>query len=330
MRFGIFLCSQYHPGDPLDRRLDELLEQAALAEELGYDTLTLGDHHVPEDAYFNLFVTLGALAARTRRVTVASAILLLPLYHPIHVAEAAAMVDIASGGRMALGVGSGYRREEFDALGVAYEQRLARLREGIPLLRRLWGEERVRHDGTHWRFPEVTLHLRPLRGLCPIWVGANSPAAVRAAGTLGDAWITDPAASLERLGELAEIYRGARREAGHADPGEVILFREAYVAPTVREADDTMRPRLEEKYRKYFGWGFGPVREAGVSYDTLRAEGRFIVGDPDECIATLRRYRDALGATEALLRIQPVGMPQSKVLPAIRLFAEAVMPALRE
>lgn len=329
MRFGVFLCSQHHPGDPLDRRLGELLEQAALAEELGYDAVTVGDHHVTEDAYFNTFVMLGALAARTRRASLGTAILLLPLYHPIYVAEAAAMADIASGGRMALGVGAGYRRVEFEALGVPYEERLSRLREGIGILRRLWSEERVRHDGPFWRFPEVTLSLRPLRGLCPIWVGANSPAAARVAGELGDAWVTDPTAPLARLRELAQVYRDARREAGHADAGEIILFREAYVAPTAREADEAVRPHLEEKYRKYFEWGFAPVREAGVSYEVLRGQERFIVGDPDACVASLRRYHEALGAALALLRIQFVGMPQAKVLPAMRLFAEAVMPALR-
>jgi alkanesulfonate monooxygenase SsuD/methylene tetrahydromethanopterin reductase-like flavin-dependent oxidoreductase (luciferase family) len=329
MRFGLFLCSQHHPGDPLDQRLAELLEQAALAEELGYDVLAVGDHHVTEDAYFNTFVVLGALAARTRRVELATAILLLPLYHPIYVAEAAAMADIASGGRMVLGVAAGYRREEFAALGVPYEERLPRLREGIGLLRRLWGEARVRHDGPSWRFPEVTLNLRPLRGRCPIWVGANSPAAARVAGELGDAWVTDPTAPLARLRELAQVYRAARREAGHAGDGEIVLFREAYVAPTAREADAAVRPHLEEKYRKYLEWGFAPVREAGVSYEALRTQERFIVGDPDACVGSLGRYREALGPELTLLRIQFVGMPQAKVLPAMRLFAQAVMPALR-
>jgi probable F420-dependent oxidoreductase len=329
MKFGIFLCSQHHAGDPLEARIAEILEQAQLAEDLGYESLWVGDHHDLEDAYFAPLVTLGAIAARTRRVTLGTSILLLPLYHPVHLAEGVAMVDLISAGRMILGAGAGYRHKEFETFGVPRSERLARLTEGVALLRRLWTEPLVTHHGPYHHLKDVAVHLKPVRRPCPIWLGANSPAAVRAAATVGDGWLTDPTSSLDDLRKFGALYRETRRAAGRQGPENVAVMREAYLARDGAEARETMRPHLVEKYRKYSGWSFSPVVQAGTTYDDLLREERFIIGSPEECLPMLRRLEREIGAAQVIFRFQHVGMEHAKAMATIRLFAEAVMPEFR-
>src|ERR671925_1243755 len=121
------------------------------AEAAGFDSVWLGEHHNSILLYPAPLLGLAAIAARTRRVRLGTGVLLLPLYHPLAVAEEAAMVDVISGGRLILGLGAGYAPEEFSAFGISIKERGSRLEEGASLLRRLWTEEHVSHEGRHYR-----------------------------------------------------------------------------------------------------------------------------------------------------------------------------------
>src|SRR5207237_7637365 len=128
-------------------RFEETLEECERAEAAGFDSVWLGEHHNNVLLYPTPLLGLAAIAAPTRRIRLGTAVLLLPLHHPLAVAEEAAMVDVISGGRVVLGVGAGYAPEEFAAFGVSITERGSRLDEAVPLIERMWTDDRVTHGG---------------------------------------------------------------------------------------------------------------------------------------------------------------------------------------
>jgi probable F420-dependent oxidoreductase len=286
------------------------LAQARLAESFGFDSLWVGDHvafHVPMLDSLSL---LAFLAAATSRVTLGTCVYLLPLRHPTHVAKQTATVDVLSGGRMVLGVGvGGEYPPEFDASGVSVRERGARADEAIPLLRRLWSENDVRHEGTHFRFGPVSLDPKPVQAGGPaVWVGGRSPAAMRRAGRLGDGWVstmTSPERFRENLARIAEHREAAGRNARPFVPAALLFTA---LGDAHEPALDRAAELLERLYRR-------PFREAAAKYCLL--------GRPADCLEQAACFVEA-GARHIVLA--PLGDPAG--------FAERagreLVPGLRE
>src|SRR5262249_26308531 len=197
---------------------EETLQECEPAEAAGFESVWLGGH--PHRAVLppTPLIRLAAIAARTRRLRLGTGVLLLPLYHPLAVAEEAAMVDVISGGRLVLGVGAGYAPEEFAAFGVSIKERGSRMDEAVPLIQRLWSEEKVTHEGRHYRVTPAAVGPRPVqRPRPPIWFAGWVEPAIRRAGRLGDAWLGGPSARLDELAVCVRLYRQARQAAGR-DP----------------------------------------------------------------------------------------------------------------
>jgi coenzyme F420-dependent glucose-6-phosphate dehydrogenase len=201
-----------------------LLDHAVLAESVGFDALTVSDHFHPwvDDASACGFAWtwLGALAARTHRVRIATAVT-CPLfhYHPALVAQAAATVDRLTGGRFALGVGTGEGINE-RPLGWTfpdYKERAARMREAIEIMRRLLAGEKLDFAGTHYQTHKARLYSPPL-GQVPIWMAAGGPQSATAAGRLADGLILSVKVPAEAREQIIEPFRKAAREAGRPNP----------------------------------------------------------------------------------------------------------------
>ena len=278
MRAGLLLSAQL-PGDGDPRAaLGEWLEQVRLARALGFDAVLAPQHYLAEPyRMLQPLPLLGRLTAEAEGMRLGTGVLLLTLLNPVEVAEAAATLDVISGGRLVLGVGLGYRREEREAFA-APERRAAAFRDKLDVVRRLLEGEVVTTSGPGYRLHGARLALRPLqRPRPPIWLAANADAGVRRAARLGDAWLVNPHGSLGELERQVGLYR---RERG-GPPGEVPVVREAVVAPTDEEAEALARAHLAPKYRTYLGWG---QDQAVPSADTLRREwealraGRFLIG----------------------------------------------------
>src|SRR5262249_36558285 len=140
------------------------LEQVGWADAHGFAGVALAEHHFIEDGYLPApLVAAAAIAARTRRLHIRLTVLLLTLRHPVQVAEEAALVDILSGGRLVLMVGAGYRENEFAAYGIAREERLGRMAEGIEIIRRCWEEEDFDFEGRFWRLSNVRVMPKPVQ-----------------------------------------------------------------------------------------------------------------------------------------------------------------------
>ena len=174
---------------PLTDYYAQCLTEISEADRLGFDTVWLSEHHFTDDGMLpSSLVAAAAIAPRTERIGIGTNILVLPLHHPLRVAEDAAVVDLLSGGRLTLAVGQSYAAAEFAGLGVDRRERASRLEEGIAVLRQAWDEPAVHHAGRHWRFDGVPVRPQPQRRI-PLLVGAVAERAVERAVRLGDGLI---------------------------------------------------------------------------------------------------------------------------------------------
>ncbi|MGH7392211.1 MAG: LLM class flavin-dependent oxidoreductase [Candidatus Rokuibacteriota bacterium] len=311
---------------------EETIRECERAEAAGFDSVWLGEHHASTVLYPTPLVGLAAIAARTRRLRLGTAVLLLPLHHPLAVAEEAAMVDVISGGRLVLGVGAGYAPEEFAAFGVSLAERGSRLDEAVPLIQRLWSGDRVTHQGRHYRVTNAAVTPRPVqRPGPPIWFGGWVEAAIRRAARLGEAWLGGPSARLDEVAACVRVYREARTAAGRdADAGEVALMRYVFVAESGQRAHDIAGRSFMRSFEDmYFRWPHPVVkRPAGDLTIERLAEDRIIVGDPASCVRQIERFRKELGLAHLVCRISAPGIPRDAAAASLGLFTREVLPAV--
>ena len=227
---------------------------AELAEELGYDSVWTTEHIIvgPEgvDPYGRVYdplVTLGWIAGWTKRIGLGTSIVLVPLHNPMHLAKEVATLQQLSGGRFTLGLGMGWHQDEFRFLGVEFEGRGRRGDEAIRLMRALWnGEDDF--EGEHWSFHDAT--SEPLPSPPPeIWIGGSSPAAIRRARELGDAWHPSRGSDADDVARVKREYPELRivpRVA--ADKVEAMLEAGAEGA-VVSFPDESAMRDLADRYR---------------------------------------------------------------------------------
>jgi probable F420-dependent oxidoreductase len=192
MRLGVNILNFGSHAQP-----DTLLRRARLAETLGFDFAMISDHvAVTPDVqaqypapFYDPFLSLAWLAGLTRRIEIGTTVTILPYRHPLQTARMTANIDRLSGGRFIFGAGVGWAKQEFDALGVPFEQRGAISNEYLEVIRRCWTQDVVSHEGRFVSFRDVHTAPRPVRAPHPpIWVGGSSDAALRRAARYGDAW----------------------------------------------------------------------------------------------------------------------------------------------
>ncbi|HVM11893.1 MAG TPA: LLM class flavin-dependent oxidoreductase, partial [Actinomycetota bacterium] len=191
VRVGLGLFTGQVPPESGRSFADEyhdIIELARLGESLGFDSVWVSEHHGAGDGYLpSLLPVLGAIAAVTDRVRLGTGVLLTPFHHPLRLAEDAAVVDQLSGGRLILGLGLGWREEEFRMFGVPIRERVGRTLETVEILRKAWTGERFTHRGRAFPLEDVRVTPPPARddGI-PIYVGGHVEAACRRAGAVGE------------------------------------------------------------------------------------------------------------------------------------------------
>ena len=220
MRYGVILTGVGAMADP-----ERLCRAARKADQLGFHSLWLFEHvafpakvsdtygklpFTPETSFLEPITTLSYIAAETRQIRLGTGVLLLALRHPLHVAKAMATLDALSKGRAILGVGLGWLAEEFEAMGIPFRERVGRVREGVDVLRKIWAEGKLAHQGRYYSFPEVTSYPLPVqRGGPPIWFGGTADGALQRAVELGDGW-------LGRSGSRESVSRWVGKVQQHA------------------------------------------------------------------------------------------------------------------
>jgi alkanesulfonate monooxygenase SsuD/methylene tetrahydromethanopterin reductase-like flavin-dependent oxidoreductase (luciferase family) len=324
MKLSLFLSSQLDPGQPLAPQFAELVAQVQLAEELGFTGAFLPHHHLAGVPFLQPMPLLGYLAGQTRRLQLGTSVLLLPLRNPVAIAEEVATLDVMSGGRITLGVGQGYRPEEWDAFGVPHAQRGERFQESIEVIRRLWAGDTVTHRGHFGALDGAALSILPLQnGGPPVWIGAYTERGIRRAGAVGDALIGSSTFDRNALAQAQARFVDACCAWGRPAPTEFPVLRETSVAPTREAAIAALRSHLAVKLAAYARWARKPMDLERSIADCA------IAGTPAEAARQIRDY-EALGVTHLILRVQWPGMPHAEVVRTIRLLGDAVLaPACR-
>ena len=239
-------------------------------------------------------VTLAFCAARTSRIRLGVAVLNMPFFSPALLAKQLASLDVLSGGRLDVGLGLGWSREEYAAAGAPYQERGARAEEFLAALRVLWTEEVAEFRGRFYQFPPVRLAPKPVqRPHPPLLLGGSAPAALRRAGRLADGWVSGSGADLRRLGESIEAVKAAAREAGR-DPAALRFVCRG--ALRVRPAGQPDRRPLTGSLEEIRG-DLAMLQEQGVTEVFLDLNFDSEVGvpgaDPD---ASVRRAEQVLEA----------------------------------
>ena len=331
------LVYSYHVeyDDPY-RTFAESLDQIQLAEDCGFDAALVTEHHLVPNGYFPApLVPSGAIAMKTNTTRVGTGVLLLPLYEPLHVAEHAAILDVISNGRLVLGVGYGYRQEEFDAFKVKLEDRPVRMREGIESIREMWTKPVANYDGKVHNYKDIVLRPQPLQKPSPpIWMAAKQSGAVKLAARIADSWFADPVTPLAVLKQRMADYLATRQKHGLPTDGiEYPLFVEAYCAETDEQAWAEAREGVLFVYKEYLDWGHmldeeGNPVPAGDSKILEVLRKRFIIESPETCIREALRRKEEMHTTNLVLRMKFPGISHERVMNSIKLWGEKVIPAL--
>jgi len=311
----------------------EALEEAVYGEELGFDSLWLEEHHSIRNHYWpSPMMALAGIATRTTRVLLGTDIVVLPFYHPVRAAEDAAMLDVISGGRAIFGAAIGYRPPEFELYGVSLEDRGARYVEMLKTIRALWTQDHVEYEGRFFKI-KGCIEPRPATPI-PIWLGGWGELSLKRAAQLGDAWVPGPTANLEKLLNAQKQYRAFLSDAGKG-PAEVPtpLTREVVIADTRERARELAEKFVMVNYRDEYGGGWkhpliGSQDQTPIALDSL-SNDRFIVGNPDDCIAQIKRFEETFGVDHLICRLYFAGMPHDHIMTELKLLAQEVFPAFR-
>jgi alkanesulfonate monooxygenase SsuD/methylene tetrahydromethanopterin reductase-like flavin-dependent oxidoreductase (luciferase family) len=331
MRFGIFSVVDHYPkelGRTTGELYAELLEQAEAADELGFDSFWIAEHHFHEyGAIPRPPVWLAAAAQRTRRIRLGSAVVVLPFDNPLRTAEDYAMVDVLSGGRLNLGVGSGYLKHEYAGFGLDIEEKRARFDEALDIVLKAWTGERFSYAGVHHRVEDVQLNVLPRqKPRPPVWI-----ATLRADGTprIGSKCFPPmliPYASAETVEQMAAglaEWRAAFLAAGGSQDAATVPFGfHCHCAETTAQA----RAEAREPMERYVRTRLYAVQRP---FDTLVDQDVVAFGDPDEITRVAHVYERA-GFTDFLAIPNFGGLPHKRVLRSMELMAKHVLPRFRE
>jgi alkanesulfonate monooxygenase SsuD/methylene tetrahydromethanopterin reductase-like flavin-dependent oxidoreductase (luciferase family) len=337
VQIGLFHSIQWPEGSDQRDRYEQALTQACHADQLGFDSIWLTEHHFSRHGIVSDSLTvLGHLAARTSSVRLGTAVSVLPLHHPLRFAETAATVDQLSGGRLDLGIGRGYQPGEFRGFGVDLADKHDRFAEALEVLRLVWSTDGpVSHAGTHWSFQDAAPQPRPLqRPHPPLWVATDSPDGLAMCAAQDWGVLLPQGTSLTVTRDQMERYTAALAGAGAGpERARVYLARAAHVAAT----DEQAWAEAEGPYKEFLGYadklrraqaGSAPGGRSPFDLDAdLRDSALF--GSPDTVIARLREIH-ALGVDRVMLFLHLGGLAHEKIMSSLDLLAREVLPAVRE
>ncbi|HXJ78265.1 MAG TPA: LLM class flavin-dependent oxidoreductase [Candidatus Methylomirabilis sp.] len=348
MHFGIFV-EEMRQGVAQAEAFRDVFEQAGRAETWGIDCVWLGEiHFTPTRSVISASLQVAsAIASRTRRVRIGTAVQVLPLNHPLRIAEEVATVDHISEGRFEFGIGRSGVVRTYDAYGVPYAESQARFREALEIIRRAWAGEPFSYDGQFYRVQQATVTPRPYQvPHPPLRMAATSDETFPAAGRMGlPIFIGLRTTEVVDLKAHLAPYRQAWRDAGHPGDPSVYLRIPVYVSPTAEGAVEEPRESLTaffarqtELARSAVGRaGAGPSerrqyqaeRMAGLSYDEMLAR-KVAFGTARGVIDRLTELQDELGLDGIVAELNPGGrIPPDLETRSFQMLAREVMPAFK-
>ena len=349
MRFGLFQSVQLPEPGAQARYYKEALEQVLWAEQLGFDSCWLTEHHFSRHGIVSATMSvLAYLAGVTSTIRLGTAVAVLPFHNPVQLAEEAATVDLLSNGRLNFGVGRGYQWGEFHKFDVAMDEASRRFEEAMSVITKAWTSAGpFDHRGEFWSFNEMTVHPRPVQQPHPpVWVAAHSPASVERVARHNWNLLIGQGETFPQVAAQVGYFRTALGEASFDySPGRVVAARAMYTAPSMAQARrdteapfmwfketgqevsappdqrDELLPEDFKDYRRRF------VPGASVSYDAM-SENVTLFGTPDFVAERVEKLRQS-GVENLIFFVNYGGIENRKVLASLELFAREVMPLFK-
>jgi alkanesulfonate monooxygenase SsuD/methylene tetrahydromethanopterin reductase-like flavin-dependent oxidoreductase (luciferase family) len=306
------------------------LDVITWSETAGFNGVWLPEHHGAEDGYMpSPMLALAAIAARTKTITIGTAVALAPLYHPVRFAEECAVLDILCGGRLEVALAIGYRRRETGAFGVDFTRRGARFDEFLQIVRKLWAGETVSFEGKHFTVSNASIMPRPPRGHVPLYIGGFADKALERVAKYGDGYFGNT--------EFCNHYMDMLRAQGK-DP-EVARMRVQdlflAVAQDPEKAMHELAPYYHHVNNTYGEWinedkavGVGNPSLKPMDLETFKKSGILTILTPAEAIARFKALQ-ARVPVEHVMLMKPPGLPAARFIEYAELFANEVMPAFR-
>lgn len=342
MKFSLFVHMERSSVDkPHLELFNELEELVLTAEAGGFETAWIGEHHGMEFTIApNPFVQLAHLGAKTSRIRLGTGNVVAPFWHPIRLAGEAAITDIATNGRLDLGIARGAYTFEYDRLSPGLDAWTAgqRMRELVPALRKLWQGDYT-HTGPYWTFPETTSSPKPLQDPLPIWIAARDPNSHDFAVSSGsNVQVTPLASGDDEVRSLMDRFRAACEAHPTIKRPKIMLLQHTFVSDSDKETIEYVEA-LSAFYCLFGSWfqNKRPIKQ-GIMQPLTKEESaqmpqfspatiakNLVIGDPDTVIARLKGY-EALGFDQFSVWIDS-GLPHEKKKKSLDLFIRHVLPA---
>lgn len=339
MEFGTFLLLQSPSAAPSETVYARGVEITQAAEELGFRNMWLAEHHFSTYGLLSrpLMYALH-LAHKTHHIRVGTAVIVVPLHHPLVIAEEIATLDLLSGGRLDVGLGRGYQRYEFERLGVELGESRTRWEEAVDIILLALSGRTFSYEGKHYRIPETTVFPQPLqKPHPPIWVTAQSPESVDATVKRGFHLLTGGyGVSIDRLREFRKAFDARLAEYPPKHPMHVGIQRPVYVADSEAEARAAAEQArwnlrvtlsLRNNYERVEDGRAMPVPFANEPSTDEILDTFSVIGTPDTCIRQIRRLQDVMHIDHFNCSFSFGDLSQDQILGSMRRFARDVMPA---
>ncbi len=350
MKFGQLHLFEHPMGRTEKEIIDEQFDIMVRAEDYGFDSVWPAEHHFREYGHCPTpALVLAALAARTKHIRLGTGVVVLPLNHPVRVAEEFAFLDVLSDGRVDLGIGRGYQPHEYKGYGVDQSRSQDIFRESVEIIQKAWTEEQFSYQGEFYQFEDLSVRPKPLqKPHPPIWMASLSPETFDLCGRYGFNLLCAPVFGFDvRTGaKQIQQYRDALTAHGRnlADAGIASLSM-TYVAETTQQALDEFAEGVMWYMRTFAKYGAPPKGQDPVptfemyaqirdllelaEWDRLVRAGAVICGSPDEVVNRIGEMSDLCGFTEYLAWTRIGGLAHDKVMNCMELMASKVMPQLR-
>ena len=339
MDFGMFTDFHVRKGMTQAEAFEESFSQLLAAEEKGLDSVWLAEHHFTPDrsVLASPLIIATAIAARTSRIRVGLAVQVLPLTNPLRIAEEAATVDHISRGRFDFGIGRSGLTKYYAGYNIPYSESRGRFFEALDVIMKAWTQEEFSHQGEYYSYGRVNVVPKPYQDPHPpTRIALASADTFPMVGKLGYLIFISGATAVPQMQERLELYRKARKEAGHSEPESITLRIPAYVAETAKQARDEPEAStlygLQYAARELSGSAATPeaaerLRQMGdVPYEEI-LQRRVMYGTPEAVTERLREYQEELGITGVVLEMNYGGqLPNERLINSVRLLADKVMP----
>ncbi|MGH7986392.1 MAG: LLM class flavin-dependent oxidoreductase [Candidatus Binataceae bacterium] len=306
-----------------------MFEQIEYLDRAGFDSIWVTEHHFVDDGYLSAVMPmLAAMAARTTRVKLGSFVMLAPFYHPLRLAEDAALIDVISNGRLRLGIGVGYRLEEFDIFQIPRKERVGRTLETIDIIKRAWTGARFSFRGRYFNFENARVLPKPVSQPYPelLW-GGMAPESIRRSARLDLGFACNLGA-----GEIRKYHEALRELGKNPASFSVANTRQVYVADSEDQAWEEIAPGLMYQMELYAKWlaegGIETVGRYRPDANALRKSS--IIGPPARVLEQLKQLIEQTPMTELVLGMQQPGLDPKRAMRSLKRFTTEVLPALRE